>query len=209
MKNFTLHLIRHGLTQSNIDGVYAGGSLDIPLCAEGIAGLKELKKAYHYPEVATLFSSPMQRAVETAELLFPGAADRYLLEDLRENRFGIFEGRKMAELMEDDRFVAWLDPESDYLPEGGESGRHFTERTGRALLGMMEHLARNDIREAACVTHGGVIMAMLSNHGLPRRRYNEWMSDNGCGFTVRADAAMLMRDQMVEVCGIVPYGYGS
>ncbi len=33
MKTYRLHLIRHGLTQQNLDGIYMGGGLDMPLCA--------------------------------------------------------------------------------------------------------------------------------------------------------------------------------
>ena len=44
MKYYKLHLIRHGLTQGNLDGRYIGSGTDLPLCAEGRAQLEELKK---------------------------------------------------------------------------------------------------------------------------------------------------------------------
>ena len=208
MKTFKLHLIRHGLTQGNLDGIYMGGGLDVPLCEKGRVDLQNLVNRYRYPNVGLVFSSPMQRAVQTVEILYPDMEQALVLEDLRENIFGEFEGRKVEELMHDPDFANWLNPESDFVPKGGESGRDFNARTARGLISMLEHMARNNITEAACVTHGGVIMSMLGQRGLPQKPYTEWMTDNGCGFTVRADAAMIMRDQLVEVAEILPQGYG-
>ena len=44
MKTFKLHLIRHGMTAGNLQGLYIGSGTDIPLCDEGRAQLKELKE---------------------------------------------------------------------------------------------------------------------------------------------------------------------
>ena len=39
MKTFKLHLIRHGMTAGNLQGLYIGRGTDIPLCDEGRAQL--------------------------------------------------------------------------------------------------------------------------------------------------------------------------
>lgn len=207
MKTYRLHLIRHGLTQGNLDGVFVGGGIDLSLAAEGAAQLRALAEKYAYPPVGALFSSPMKRALESADILYPHVKERMVLEQLRENRFGTMEGRKMADMMHDEELARWLQPGSGYIPEGGESGEAFGARTAGALVSMMTWQAQNGVAEAACVTHGGVIMMMLAQRGLPQKAPQEWMTDNGCGFTVRADAAMLMRDGLVEVVGILPLGY--
>ena len=49
MKYYKLHLIRHGLTEGNLKGLYIGSGSDLPLCAEGRAQLKTLKKDFDYP----------------------------------------------------------------------------------------------------------------------------------------------------------------
>ena len=72
MKYYKLHLIRHGLTAGNLQGLYIGSGSDLPLCDEGRAQLKTLKKDFDYPVVPLVFTSPMKRATETAEILFPG-----------------------------------------------------------------------------------------------------------------------------------------
>lgn len=209
MRTYKLHLMRHGLTQGNLDGIYVGGGMDIPLCPEGEEGLRKLVEEYEYPNVGIVFSSPMKRALQTVEILYPEMKNIMVLEDLRENVFGEFEGRKVQELMNDPDFANWLNPESSFVPEGGESGAQFNSRAARGLMTMLEHMAKNNISEAACIAHGGVIMSMLGQRGLPKKPYSEWMTDNGCGFTVRADAAMIMRDQLVEVVEILPRGYSG
>ncbi len=207
MKSYRLHLIRHGLTQGNREGIFAGGNLDIPLCPQGEQGLKELAEHYEYPPVPLVFSSPMKRALESAQILYPEVKERIILEPLRENCFGEFEGKTMEELKNNEQFASWLDPQSEYVPSGGESGQSFAKRTAEALLHMMRYLAQNGISQAACITHGGVIMSMLSQKGLPRQAPSSWMCDNGCGFTLRADAGMIMRDELVEVMATLPGGY--
>ena len=42
-----------------------------PLCADGRAQLEELKAKFQYPDVPLVFCSPMLRAQQTAEVLFP------------------------------------------------------------------------------------------------------------------------------------------
>ena len=93
MKTFKLHLIRHGMTAGNLQGLYIGSGTDIPLCEEGRAQLKELKERFEYPQVDTAFSSPLVRAVATANILFPNAGHQFTVHDLREAGFGVFENR--------------------------------------------------------------------------------------------------------------------
>ena len=207
MKTFKLHLIRHGLTQGNLDGVYVGGGSDVPLCEQGEQQLRQLAARHSYPAVHTVFSSPMQRALQSAEILFPHAEEKIVLEDLRESVFGEFEGKKVADLMEDERFTRWLDPKSGFVPEGGESGQDFSARTIRALGSIWKYLMERGIYEAACLTHGGVIMSILGQKAVPRKPPAQWMADNGCGFTIQTSAALLMRDDLVEAVAIVPAGY--
>ena len=188
LKYYKLHLIRHGLTQGNLDGLYIGSGSDLPLCAEGRAQLKTLKKDFAYPQVPLVFTSPMLRATETAEILFPGVK-QIELQDLREMAFGKFEGQPLQRLVRDPEFAQWMDPTCRTVPAGAEDRQQFFNRT------------------SACVTHGGVIMNMLSQHALPFRKPEEWMTDPGAGYSVRLDAEMWMRDHLAEAYDVVPHGY--
>ena len=176
MKYYKLHLIRHGLTAGNLQGLYIGSGSDLPLCDEGRAQLKTLKKDFGYPQV-------------------------------REMAFGKFEGRAVQELVKDPEFAQWMDPTSRTVPAGAEDRQMFFNRTSSMLMKMFEYMLRTHTEEAACVTHGGVIMNMLSQHALPFRKPEEWMTDPGAGYSVRLDAEMWMRDHLAEAYDVVPHGY--
>ena len=134
MKTFKLHLIRHGLTAGNLQGLYIGSGTDIPLCDEGRAQLAELKERFEYPQVDTVFSSPLMRAVETANILFPNATHQFSVHDLREAGFGIFENHPVKELVKNEDFKKWITPGSGFVPEGAEPTEQFHARCAETLL---------------------------------------------------------------------------
>lgn len=207
MKTYKLHLIRHGLTEGNLTGLYLGSGTDLPLCEKGRTQLLELKNRFVYPQVEVVFTSPLLRATETAALLFPDAKHTYTVQDLREAGFGKFEGKPIQELAKDPDFARWMDPQSGYTPEGAEPTMEFHRRCGKSLMKLFEYMIRADVAEAACVTHGGVIMSMMAQHALPQRAPDQWMADPGCGYTVQTDVEFWMRDQVVEAIAIQPKGY--
>ena len=125
MKYYKLHLIRHGLTAGNLQGLYIGSGTDLPLCDEGRAQLEELKHRFTYPDVPLVFTSPMLRATQTAELLFPGVR-QIELQDLREMAFGKFEGKPLQQLVKDPEFAQWMDPKSRAVPQGAEDRQAFS-----------------------------------------------------------------------------------
>ena len=150
MKYYKLHLIRHGLTAGNLQGLYIGSGSDLPLCDEGRAQLKTLKKDFDYPVVPLVFTSPMKRATETAEILFPGVR-QIELDDLREMAFGKFEGRAVQELVKDPEFAQWMDPTSRTVPAGAEDRQMFFNRTSSMLMKMFEYMLRTHTEEATAI----------------------------------------------------------
>lgn len=207
MRGYRLHLIRHGLTEGNLKGLYIGSGTDTPLCQEGIQRLEELRENFVYPWPEKLYVSPLKRTVSTAQIIYPDH-DYTLVSDLRECNFGEFEGKTFDELMNrDENFVKWLDPESGYQPKGGEGSADFAQRCVMALNEIFTDMMKNGIHEAAAVTHGGVIAMMLTILAFPRKPTHEWTSDNGCGFTVYTTPEMWTRDRIVEVLEILPQGY--
>lgn len=66
-----LTLIRHGATLSNKEGRYLGKT-DEALSPEGIGMLKKAVTGGNYPTADLLFSGPMKRCLETAQILYPG-----------------------------------------------------------------------------------------------------------------------------------------
>ena len=131
MLTYKIHILRHGFTQANLEGRYIG-STDLPLCEEGRAQLLALRERCEYPRVDRVYTSPLARAKETAELLYP---DRYteVVDNLRELDFGEFEGRQIHDLERDPAFREWIaSPESARTP-GGESGEELKQRAIQAI----------------------------------------------------------------------------
>jgi len=128
VKTFKLHLIRHGVTEGNLQGLYIGSGTDLPLCQEGRAQLEQLRQRFVYPEVDTVFSSPLVRAVETAAILFPQASHQFTVHDLREAGFGSFEGKPVRELVKTEEYKQWITPGSGFVPEGAEPTADFHRR---------------------------------------------------------------------------------
>ena len=204
MKYYKLHLIRHGLTQGNLDGRYIGSGTDLPLCAEGRAQLEELKAKFQYPDVPLVFCSPMLRAQQTAEVLFPNAK-LTILQDLREMNFGKFENRPITELVKDPEFAQWMDPTSRTNPDGAEDRKAFYDRTNVMLMKLFEYQLRTHTEEAACITHGGVIMLLMMAYALPKLEMSDCVAESGNGFTLRITPSVWMREPVAEALCMIPW----
>lgn len=201
MKTYTIHLIRHGMTEGNRNGQYIGVT-DMPLSTNGIKELEVLREAAAYPVVQAAYVSPLLRCRQTLSILYPDAAP-IVVEDLRECNFGVFEGRSAAQLAEDADYKAWTSGRIA-APPGGESTEDFTRRVCGGFSQMVRHMMENGIREAAAVVHGGVIMSILSACALPQLPFFQWMSGNGRGYSVRITPSVYMRSGVVEVVGEIP-----
>lgn len=59
--------------------------------------------------------------------------------------------------------------------------------------------------DAAIITHGGVIMTLLTAYGIPELPMHEWRTPNGCGFTLNVNASLWMRGKKAEVFSEFPY----
>ena len=67
----TLYLIRHGLTQGNLEGRYIGQRENPPLSDRGRRELTERKETHPYPRAEALYTSPLLRCLQTAQILYP------------------------------------------------------------------------------------------------------------------------------------------
>ncbi len=202
MKSYRLHLIRHGMTDANREGRYIGGGTDTPLSKEGRSELKNLYADYRYPRVPFVFSSPMKRCLESAEILFPHR-EIIALENLREYDFGEFENKTARELDGLPAYAAWASGQMP-APPSGESSKDFTARTVLGLNEMIRIMMEREEYEAAAVMHGGAIMMLLAACGLPRQNPVEWTSENGMGYTIRITPSLYQKTGAVEVISIVP-----
>ena len=201
MKTYTIHLIRHGLTEGNEKGQYIGVT-DLPISTAGIKELERLRDADVYPPVQVCYSSPLLRCRQSLAVIYP-EAPCVLVEDLRECNFGLFEGKTAAELEGDDDYKAWTSGRLAAPPEG-ESTDDFTARVCAGFAQMVRHMMENGITQAAALLHGGVISRILSVCGLPQLPFFQWMCGSGRGYSVRITPSVYLRSGMVEVLSEIP-----
>ena len=97
MKNYYLYLIRHGLTQGNLDGKYIGQT-DLALCPDGEKEIRRLADSGVYPDVERVYSSPLKRCTETAEIIYP-KIQLTKVDEIAEMDFGEFEGKRQKDIM--------------------------------------------------------------------------------------------------------------
>jgi len=169
----TLFLIRHGLTQGNLERRYIGVT-DEPLCREGRTALSHISP----PMVDSLIVSPMRRCRETAAILFP-EMPQLVVDGLRETNFGCFEGHTYDELKNNPHYQLWLDSAGQTPPPGGECQNAVRKRVVRAFLDALATL--NDKNRAAFVIHGGTIMTLLETFE-DKHTFYDWQSPNGGGW---------------------------
>ena len=147
--------IRHGATEGNIQKKYIGRT-DEPLCDLGIEqalGLKEHKFPSEH-----IFVSPMQRTIQTAEIVFDGC-EYVVTDDFKETDFGIFEGKSASELSDNEDYKAWVDSGCGLPIPNGEDVASFKKRCADAFANIVHSLP--DGSSASFVVHGGVIMAVM------------------------------------------------
>ena len=204
MRTYKLYMIRHGLTQANLEGRYVGVT-DPDLCEEGVTGLLALAQEYEYPNVGRVYSSPLKRCLETSRILYPEMTP-YVTDGLRECNFGEFENRTAYELAGNEHYHRWIKNTREFTPDGGENAETFTRRIIGGFDSIIQSMMRDKITDAAVVTHGGVISAFLANCGLPRQELGAWKAEPGQGYTLLVNASIWANAKLAEVFTPLPYG---
>ena len=201
MKNYKIHLIRHGMTEANETGLYIG-TTDLPLSPAGLRDLLDKKEEAIYPEATRFYASPLSRCRQTLEVLYPGC-EPTVLSGLAECDFGIWEGKSAAELQDDEEFRQFIAGELSAIP-GGEVTEMFQKRVMAAFEALVEETMKSGDSDAGVCTHGGVIMLIMAAYALPRADMSAWGTESGCGFTLRVTPSLWMREPVAEAIDYVP-----
>lgn len=160
-----LYLIRHGETDWNkIKRLQ--GSTDIPLNENGEALAKATCEAMKDIHLDIIFTSPLNRAYRTAELV-RGEREIPLIKEKRiqEIGFGDYEGvilKAEGGNIPDPEFVFFFTkPEKYKTPPNGESIPSLLKRTGD-FLEELKH--REDLQDKTILisTHGAAVRAMIN-----------------------------------------------
>lgn len=160
-----LYIIRHGQTEWNKQKKLQGRS-DILLNAYGIQLAEETKIGLENVKFDLAFTSPLQRAKKTAEILLDGR-DVQLLEDKRiiEIGFGSYEGLCYAKdnyNIPDPDFMNFFEKPEVYHP--APDGESFEQLRARAADFLRELSEKKEYQESTILvsTHGAALCALLN-----------------------------------------------
>jgi len=170
----TLLLIRHGRTDANANGVLAGRTPGVVLDEVGIAATKALSTRLQSVKIAQVISSPLERTVETAGILFGDEVDVEHEERLLECDYGDWQGAKLSELATNELWPIVQQRPDEMIFPNGES---MNEMSGRACTAIREWDAKLSAEHGdnvvwAAVSHGDIIKAICADAmGLPLRKF--------------------------------------
>lgn len=199
MINYYLYLIRHGITQGNLDGKYIGQT-DLALCPEGKKQIEALCADDIYPNVGKVYSSPLQRCLETAEIIYP-EQKLMIVDEICEMNFGDFEGKTQTQLQDLREYTEWLKGGSEAAPPNGERYGDFVLRCVEGLDTIFNDMMQHKITRAACVTHAGVITNLLCGCGLPKGQPADFLCDPGNGFEIILTPFLWQKGPVFEISG--------
>lgn len=175
----TLILVRHGETDWNRENRFQGHA-DPPLNELGRRQSEELAATLADEHIARVYTSPLRRAGETAEIV----AGRLGLEvepveGLREIDVGAWAGLTRDEVAArfPDDYAVWL----ERAPEGFEDGETYDELAARVIPALRALADRHPSSTILVVTHGGpsrVAQAHAAGIGYAEARRRETVLGN-------------------------------
>lgn len=161
-----LYFLRHGETDWNVKRLVQG-STDIPLNEYGRYLAKETAKGFKEIVIDVVYTSPLIRAKETAQLVLVDQNPLYMDEPrIREMGFGAYEGMCISgpdKSPKSPEFNKFFEDTVNFVPtKGGETMKELMDRTGDFLNEIYKNKELED-KNIMISTHG-VTMTALLNH---------------------------------------------
>jgi broad specificity phosphatase PhoE len=166
----TFFLVRHA-AHDRVGTVLCGRMPGVHLGAIGKVQAERLANRFANENVAGIYTSPVERAVETAEPIATRLGQSLeVCEGIAEIDFGAWSGTTFEALAQDPRWAAWNNARGNSRPPYGET---MLEAQAR-IVGVMEQLRGRYVeRSVILVSHSDVIKAALLYHlGLPIDAYS-------------------------------------
>jgi broad specificity phosphatase PhoE len=168
--------IRHAESQANLDGVW-NGRTDGGLSQAGEASLEALGRRLSTWEFDAVVSSPLSRAVRTAESF---SDDVVVDEAFIEIDLGRWEGMALEEVQSKhgERLRQALSTRTIRMGETGETLDEAGQRAIAAVDRLFEQMGHDE--RVAVVTHGGFMQSVLHRHlAGDGRRIHAFTSNTG------------------------------
>jgi 2,3-bisphosphoglycerate-dependent phosphoglycerate mutase len=151
-----VYLARHGEAEYESDLL---GDVGGSLTQAGRAESRDLADSLRGQSIARVWSSPLARAVQTAEIVAARlGVDVVIREALQEYGVGDWAGQDFESARFDDVFRDWVDGRLDRRIPGAESGEEIVAR----FSGVLRAIADEHRGEGVLVvSHGGVMLTAL------------------------------------------------
>lgn len=156
-----IYLTRHGETEWNIEKRLQGRG-DSPLTENGIQRAKELRDRIKNIDIDVIYSSPIKRALNTANILRGNKNIDIVTDDsLMEMCFGDYEGKKIDIVQEEN--PSWdinliMQGNVEICAPNGENLKEVRERISKL---MNKIIAENIGKSILIVTHGITLKALM------------------------------------------------
>lgn len=158
MASTTIILVRHG-AHGHLGRVLTGRMPGVPLAEAGRAQAERVASRLAGEAIAALYSSPMERARETAEPIARALGlEVETCEALNEIEFGDWTGLSFDGLDADPRWHAWNRGRADGCPPGGEPMAAVQERACREVETWR---GRHPDAAVVAVSHADVVKAVV------------------------------------------------
>jgi broad specificity phosphatase PhoE len=204
-----IFLVRHGATVLTAEDRFAG-STNVALSDEGREQARRLGLRLARETLTAVYASPLDRTVETAQLIAkPHALVVETRDGLREISHGRWEGLTRGEVEEQfpAEAAAWEEDPFTFAPVGGESGLAVT---ARALPALMEIVRTHSGGCVLVVSHKATIRLLLSSLlGFDPRRYRDNLDQNPAALNivdfkdaVRARLTLFNDTSHYDACGL-------
>lgn len=156
----TIYFVRHVQAMGNIQRIFQG-AIDTDISPQGQIQCEDLSRYFKDIKLDCVYTSPLKRAVITAEAVALGAPIEKV-EGIREIQAGVWESRSIDSLEVDypDEFDAWQNRPWDFVVEGSESMAQVFERTGAALN---EIVQKSKGQTIAVVSHGCALRSLIAH----------------------------------------------
>ena len=158
MGDLEVIVARHGQSQANHLDIIQGQT-STPLSELGVRQAQALGRALAGLDFDAVYSSDLERAMQTARLAAPSHTPRPCAA-LREWHLGVFQGMTYQAVDEKypSEWHAFRNSLPDFRVPGGESA---DEVYGRTRLFLEELLRRHPQGRVLLVTHGGILRCIL------------------------------------------------
>jgi len=166
-----LYVVRHGETAWNKEEVFRGRK-DVPLNETGQKQAQQTGQYFENKGIARIFSSPLSRAIQTAEGISKKTKIPIeVMDELNDMNFGVWEGLTLREVekLYPEELKAWQQSPHKFIASEGESLGDVRRRVTKGI----QKILSNEAGPIVLVTHR-VICKIIFLYALDIQNHHFW-----------------------------------